>query len=375
MEFLKNLFKTKEAIEQRQELEKIDNYEPTFPTYNIEVFDDKDEAPEVPSLDTCKDWVRAVLGDFDFNEVEIIKNNQSSEKYEIIARNFSNAYTTHPGLIYYLAYCWGKEKGIVLRPDMIWNCILCEFSKHIIETKDKYFNDFRNIYSKEKLSYDGYMTAYDLMDKFRSHVKYEEFFRLISLENFINQPKNFMEIKVMSFCNFVRVEYKKHKMNCKIPKFQVKGNKEDWMKLIGLLDVMIHLISNRFFINYLENIKSLVSNLIMNTFQVMLEEPRLRYQGIKEMIKDIFYIEDNKVKGWGRELYFDCYMNPSRKWELYDFNTHIVYIPYINTKKREACIKMAGLCYSLYTNDFLEPFYGCVTGKTRDVKTYKKLSE
>ena len=48
-------------------------------------------------------------------------------------------------IIYYLAYCWSKEIGIVLRADMIWCCVLYEFSKHITETKDKYFNDFNNV--------------------------------------------------------------------------------------------------------------------------------------------------------------------------------------------------------------------------------------
>lgn len=338
------------------------------------IIDDEDEDIEnieLRGLDTSEEFIRAILGDFSF-KIEIVSRN-IKKSYETVSKNF-NSNITHPGLIYYLAYCWGKEIGIVLRPDMIWSCILYEFTKHIIDTKDKYFEDFNDLYKKNENVYDGYMTSYDLVDKFKNHIKYEEFYRLITKERFSNEPKNFTEIKVLTFCNFARVEYKKFKMNCNIPKFQIKGNKEDWLKLLHLIDILTHLIGNRFFINYLENIKSLVSNIVCNTFQIMLSLPRLRYQGIREMIKDIFYVEDGIVKGWCRELYFDCYMNPSRKWELDNFNTHISYIPYINRKNREACVKAGGLCYSISNKECLEPFYGSIVCKINDVKVYKKIA-
>ncbi len=356
---------------------------------------------EYRSVDNSEEMIRAIFGDFSLKIQLISKNKKgglrSKLKFETISTNFKSN-ITHPGLIYYLAYCYGKKIGIVLRADMIWSCILFEFSKHISETKDKYFDDFKNIYRNENNAYYGYMTSYDLMNKFRSYIKYEEFFRLISLENFSSQPKNLMEIKIIAFSNFAKVKYKKFKINpgervsqnikygdpwinCNIPKFQIKGNKEDWIKLIALIDILIHLISNRYFINYLENIKSLVSNIIMNIFhdlgeqapQIMLSESRLRYQGIRQMIKDIFYIENEEVKGWGKELYFDSYMNSSKKWNLDDFNTHISYISYVNTKNKEACIKAGGLCYSIHDKECLEPFYGSMLSRLHDVKVFKKL--
>ena len=366
MNFLSKLFKTANNIQVKENMKddiiiKDDDY------FKEEYEDDN---IEYRGLDSSEQFVRAILGDFGFNIEIISKNNR--QKFETISKNF-NSSITHPGFIYYLGYCWGKEIGIVLRPDIIWSCILYEFTKHIIETKDKYVDDFNELYNKNNNVYNGYMNSYDLVDKFKNHIKYEEFYRLITKERFMNEPKNFTEIKVLMFSNFARVEYKKFKMNCNIPKFQIKGDKEDWMNLLRLLDILIHLNGNRFFINYLENVKSLVSNIIANTFQVMLSLPKLRYQGIREMIKDIFYIDEGKVKGWGRELYFDCYMNPKRKWELDNFNTHISYIPYINRKDREACIKAGGLCYSMFNNECLEPFYGSILCKSNDVKTFKKL--
>jgi len=387
MSFWDKLFKTANNIQNRNSERNLGKSQVILPPEENEnedeeedlfIFDDDDPILEIKEdietrcLDNGEDLIRAILGDFTF-KVELISKNKK-DKFEIISKNFKSN-ITHPGFIYYLAYCWAKEIGIVLRPDMIWSCILYEFSNHISETKDKYFDDFNNLYKKMHNVYDGHMNSYDLVDKFRGFMKYDEFFRLITKERFENEPKNFVEIKVLSFCNFSRVKYKKFKMNCNIPKFQIKGNKEDWIKLVGLIDVLIHLISNRFFINYLENIKSLVSNITMNTFQIMLSEPRLRYQGIREMIKDIFYIDDDGcVKGWGSELYFDCYMNFTRKWELDNFNTHISYIPYINTRDREACVKGGGLCYSKFDKDCLEPFYGCVVCKMNDAYLYKKIS-
>ena len=368
MDLLGSLFKKAEEIErnEKQEIKQVHSQIPNFV-----IHDDDDKDVNMRTLNNVDEIIRAIMGDFSF-KIEMISN-KSKEKYELVSKNFHST-ETHPGLIFYLAQCWGKEVGIVIRPDLIWNCVLYEFSKHIIETKDKYFDDFNNLYVIEKNAYRGYMSTYDLVDKFRSYIKYDEFYDLITKERFKSEPKTFTEIKILTFCNFARVEYKKHKMNCNIPKFQIKGDQEDWMKLLKLIELLIHLISDRFFINYLENVKSLISNIVANTFQVMLSEPKLRYQGIRQMIKDIFYIEDNKVKGWGRELYFDCYMNLSRKWELDDFNTHISYIPYVNLKNREACIKAGGLCYSESTNGFLEPFYGNMLFKCHDVNIYKKLA-
>ena len=375
MDFFANLFKTAKKIEEDERSKSKIIIPPKIEYKNVPkvipvISFKEDEEPEYRYLDNCHDFVKAIFGDFDFN-IELIKGEQK-ERFEIISKKF-NSRVSHPGLIYYLAYCWGKEVGIVLRPDMIWSCVLYEFSKHISETKDKYFNDFKDLYRHEKNAYRGYMTTYDLVDKFRSYIKYDEFYDMITKERFKNEPKNFTEIKILSFCNFMRVEYKKHKMNCKIPKFKVKGDLEDWMKLVGLLDYLIHLIGNRFFINYLENIKSLVSNLVANTFQTMLSEPKLRYQGIKEMIKDIFYIDKGEVRGWGKELYFDCYMNSSRNWRLDNFNTHMSYLPYVNVKDREACLKVGGMCYSIMDGDCLEAMYGSILCKINDVKVYNKL--
>lgn len=380
MNFLEKLFKTADNIKKQSDL--TSSGDSIIYDDNVDDPDDidlssfplpiKKDDIEVRYLDNGEDLIRAILGDFTF-KIQMISKNKT-EKFEIISKNFTSN-ITHPGLIYYLGYCWGKEIGIVLRPDMIWSCILCEFSQHICDTKDKYFEDFNDLYKKSNNVYDGYMTSYDLVDKFRSFLKYDEFYQLITKEKFGNEPKNFVELKILSFCNFSRVKYKKFKMNCNIPKFQIKGDKEDWMKLLGLLDVLIHLISNPSFINYLENVKSLVSNITMNTFQIMLTEPRLRYQGIREMIKDIFYVDDKGgIKGWGSELYFDSYMNSTRKWELDDFNTHISYIPYINTRDREACVKGGGLCYSKYDKECLEPFYGTIVCKINDAYIYKKIS-
>ena len=374
MNFLAELLKKAKEIEDKEQKSQIQpqrNQLQQEKILNTFVLKKVDDTPEYRMLDNAEDYVRAIMGNFEF-KIEFVGTNRK-ENYEMIRSNF-RARDTHPGFIYYLAYCWGKEIGIVLRPDIIWSCVLYEFSKHISETKDKYFNDFKNLYSKEKNAYESYMTSYDLVDKFRSYIKYEEFYDMITKERFSNEPKEFTEIKILSFCNFMRVKYKKYKMNCKIPKFQIKGEEKDWMKLIRLIDYLIHLISNRFFINYLENIKSIVSNIVANGFKKMLSEPKLRYQGIKEMIKDIFYIQDGKVQGWGRELYFDCYMNPTRKWELDDFNTHMSYIPYINVKNREACLKVGGLCYSIMTNGCLEPMYGSILCRINDVDIYKKLS-
>lgn len=369
MNFLKNLLKKVDELEQKSP---PNNSNIIVPYQNDFLIKDDDDNGNIDyrGLFSGEDYIRAILGDYSF-KIELITQNRK-ERIEIIKKSFRSN-VTHPGLIYYLGYCWGKEIGIVLRPDMIWSCILYEFSKHITETKEKYVNDFNNIFIKNENVYNGYMNSYDLVDKFRSYIKYDEFYDLITKERFSNEPKEFTEYKILAFCNFARVEYKKEKMNCKIPKFQIKGDKEDWIKLIELIDYLIHLISNRFFINYLENIKSLVSNLVTNVFQVMLSEPRLRYQGIKDMIKDIFYIKEGEVMGWGKELYFDCYMNPSRKWGLDNFNTHIAYIPYININEREACIKAGGLCYSILDNNFLEPFYGNILCKLNDAILYKKL--
>jgi hypothetical protein len=376
MNFLVDLFKKAEEIENEEDSD-IDIVPPSEPEivfpkdYILPKQEETKDNIEIRGLDNGEDFIRSIMGDFTF-KIEMINNNKK-EKYEMISSNFKSN-ITHPGFIYYLGYCWAKEKGIVLRADLIWGCVLYEFSKHIIETKDKYIDDFKNLYIVEKNGYDGYMNSYNLVDKFRSYIKYEEFYDMITKERFESEPKNFTEVKIMTFCNFSRIEFKKYKMNCKIPKFQIKGDKKDWLKLLNLIDLLIHLIGNRFFINYLENIKSLISNLIANTFQVMLSEPRLRYQGIKEMIKDIFYVEKGIVKGWGRELYFDCYMNPSRNWELDNFNTHISYIPYVNLKKREACVKAGGLCYSTSERGYLEPMYGSVLFKCNDISVYKKLA-
>ena len=378
MNFLAKLFETAESIEKKEnnnnediipsEVEKPNI--PLFPSFPKVILEKDDDEPEYRLLETGEEYVRAILGDFNFS-IESIKQGRK-QKYEIIKRNF-NSNITHPGLIYYLGYCWGKEVGIVLRPDLFWSCILYELSKHIANTKDKYMDDFKELYRREKIVYDGYMTSYDLVDRFRSYIKYEEFYDMLTKERFSSEPKNFTEIKILSFCNFMRVEYKKHKMNCKIPKFQIKGEKDDWIKLMNLIDLLSHLIVNRFFIAYLENIKSLVANVVANRFQTILSEPSLRYQGIRQMIKDIFYIEKGTVKGWGRELYFDCYMNPSRKWELDDFNTHLSYIPYINARNKEAVLKCGGLCYSQMEKGCLEPMYGTVLCRINDIPLYKKM--
>ncbi|MDO8934103.1 MAG: DUF4419 domain-containing protein [Rhodocyclaceae bacterium] len=43
----------------------------------------------------------------------------------------SAAACTHAGFIHYLHACWAAERGVVLRPDVIWHTVLCEMARII----------------------------------------------------------------------------------------------------------------------------------------------------------------------------------------------------------------------------------------------------
>ena len=58
---------------------------------------------------------------------------------------------THAGLIYYMHYCWAKEHGCVIRPDMFWFTIVSEISREVNRNPEVFSELFTSTPGKKQV--------------------------------------------------------------------------------------------------------------------------------------------------------------------------------------------------------------------------------
>ena len=98
-------------------------------------------------LNSTNDWITALLK-FNFHNGNEIKT--LFKKFNLIETSDTSSHT-HAGLIHYFHYCWAKEYGCVLRPDMIWYTIVSNFVELVLKFPEKFRSLFTDSPEKKDI--------------------------------------------------------------------------------------------------------------------------------------------------------------------------------------------------------------------------------
>ena len=281
-------------------------------------------------------WIKNVLpSHFEYSygrENELAKS--VKEKY----CSFESKHT-HAGFAHYLFYCWSKDKGVCLRPDMFWFRIISRTCKVILQNADK----FRHIFTcleagKETLfipNGDDAGINMELLDKMlESKVPNREFRNLIVETKFASQPENFDLAAKMCFANMAIPYYNYMETMCDIPVVDLQGNAEEWKQLYnrvtqlstfliaidskqaGYFTQCLDALNDIMYYGFLENKVKLKPKLKKisvqknNTF-VGFAYVSSSYTSTEDFFSDIFWMQgicasghpDNACHGWFSKFY------------------------------------------------------------------------
>ena len=103
-------------------------------------------------LNTPIDWLHSLPG--------MRRKPEDFNNFREIQKSF-NSKNTHAGLIYYAHFCWAKELGMVIRPDMLWYTIISDLTECIL----KFPSYFRYLFTESEEKQDISLDYYPGMDQ------------------------------------------------------------------------------------------------------------------------------------------------------------------------------------------------------------------
>lgn len=325
-------------------------------------------------------WVKKMIP----STSDIASNIETSDYTEISSTINKNDYT-HTGLIQYLAIAWAKEKGIVLRPDMLHHQITCEIASHIIKNPYMYKELYTNSNDKTEIIIENSSNNDDdfiklLDDVLNKSIIDKEFKKLFTDINFESQPKEYEMVKRICFCHSATPYYNYFSTLCGFPSISISNIYKDWIILYNFVTKMLEIITKKCnpeikyepikkkIITYLSNcIKHIVD--IVNNFE--------KNAIIKKKLNNIFYIEDvcesghvspYYIRGWITDFYYEKHP------KLSDYPARLPYVPYtlLNfTESNDYYSIITGLTSSKLNENILESEYGRVVLKINNEQLFK----
>ena len=360
-------------------------------------------------LDTTEKWVQSFM---QFGSVHA---------YKELERNFESN-VTHSGLIYYLHYCWAKEIGCVIRPDMIWHTVVSEIASAVLKNPSKYKYLFSDTDEKQEIvvltSDITDINVDTLTNEISKIIKNKKFMDVICDTRFKSEEENAHLAVQMTFACMATPFFSYMTTRCGIPSIDVKGDFTDWYKIIKSLEILKTELKDDEMEKYINDVRNVVGNIILdsdldNTFGELEIEDHFddtfslhyikhkdevgerirRIRNIKHnspedrfykstFLNDIFRYGKNEicmsghspriVRGWITKLYMHGNEN-----DLFQFNKHINYVPYKNIESELMFCKVVGLTHSEYDkkSNVLNPKYGIIKYQITDETIYNKLAK
>ena len=333
------------------------------------------------SLDKESQWLAGFIDSYQIKMAKEINRNYDSK-------------ITHAGLIYYLHYCWSKEQGCVLRPDMIMYCIVSEIVELVLDNPNNFKHLFTEATGKQTLTMlVGKKEDLDvdaLCQSLKKIIANKEFYETICETNFDSQVPNANLALKMSFACMATPFFDYTSTMCGIPICNLQGKIDDWLKLHKTLDKLKQFTpkeNGQFFTNYIDRAVNIISNIIYFGFGYDIKITKKLSANRVDFFSNIFHYGNNEhcgsghtpqiVQGWITELYYDgSDFKAKRQQDIYLYNKHINYVPYYNYDSGKKYCKFVGLAYSTINKEknVLEPQYGIVTYEILDRELFNKLA-
>lgn len=300
-------------------------------------------------------------------------------KIKEIYKSYDSNNITHAGLVYYLNYCWAKEIGVSLRPDIFWYTIISEIAREIIDNADKFKHLFSNnsdkvsIVTKTSKDYEINISMVDkLLEK---NILNQDFKKTITEIHFNSQPENFDIALKISFAYMASPYFNYLTTRCGIPHVEILGNLEEYQllyKKINELKIFLPQLST-----YLDECSIIINDIMYWCFDKNFAKPKMeQYTGSEMFFSEIFYINKHcgsghiyDTYGWFKKLYI------KKHGSLSSYPSHINYIPYQFIDENKYFYKAIGLCYSELDieNNLLRPKYGYTIHQVLDKNLFEIL--
>jgi len=317
----------------------------------------------------------------------------NQEDFNLINKSFDSA-LTHSGLIYYIHFCWAKEMGCVLRPDMILYTILSEISNQILDYPDEYRQLFTHSNKKQDVvmqdsgTIEGAMDPRQLIDLLAELVKNKDFFNVICKTSFKSDVLFAREARFMAFGKMAVPYFNYLTTMCGIQSVDIINNINDWEKLKNKISKLSSIlekiqtsetISIKRVLAMLKKSSKTIKTLIYYSFGKDYKNILPEYNSRSDFFNDIFSYGKNVkcgsghdtylVKGWIKNFYIndtDC--------DLYKYSPSLSYVPYINLDTKRMFVQVCTLAYSKISDNIAEAYYGKVTFQVLNQETFKKLT-
>lgn len=348
----------------------------------LDVDTDKDTANpgiKTKTLDSSKSWIKSLA----FDDLPGLSN---ISKEEPVRKHM------HAGLIYYLHYCWAKEYGCVIRPDMLWFTIISEIARAVFDDPDKFADIFTDTPGTKQDVTQQVDNVTDinvilLAKQISNKIQIKELSHLILNTRFNSEVENAHLAVCSAFSQMASPYFNYITFLCGIKSVNVKGSKEEYITLMNSIEEL-----SSIFLNYdsklsdwLTDVSAILNIFIQKTFNPISTEER------KIFFNDMFHYSKNNrcgsghipnfIQGWIQKFYYRTNSKTSMnsKRNLNQYPTHIMYTPYKNTESNQMFIQLIGLSYSdvvLENNDelIIEPKYSTQKFEVLIEETFNKLA-
>ena len=197
-----------------------------------------------------------------------IKSKDKVERYRVEWKNIHQNY--HQGYLWYLYSAYMTDAGIEIAPWYFYNVILHQIAQVIKDNPEEFQGIFTN--SNEKISIKMLTPDLDI-ELYTSIIRklipdantYDAFF-----PSWSETPQFYMESIQGLFADMVQKYYSAMVLGCSCPKVRVKGNQEDWDKLVITIENLSEIFNvyktnslNKYLfqiINYLKSIQTTWTN-------------------------------------------------------------------------------------------------------------------
>lgn len=350
------------------------------------------EKPTAPidhyKLDSDKNWVNT-LGEFIEGHFWNTKT-LNAAKFELVNKNFTSEYT-HAGFISYLHYCWAREFGAVLRPDMIFHTIISELASKILSKPKLYNYLFTDSEKKvDIMTFDQLFDYNQLLANFKTLIKNQDFMSTICDTEFDSDVANAKLARVMTFTHMGTPFFNYLCTLCGIPSVRIDGSIDDWMKLrnsiIKLKEFPPEKNQEKHLV-WLNTSVNVIDNIIFWAFNIQTEQIKIMFKSKEDFFMNMFHYGKNNqcdsghaqnlVHGWARH-FFDDLEEPSLDLNKFHYHTNYVCMKALNSNGTLTgyFIQMVSLAFSELDEETntMTPQYGIVTYRIRERGIFNKLA-
>lgn len=356
-------------------------------------------------------WVKSFWGSGGENSSWAGSCDFTDEKLRIMHTQMDTN-ITHAGFIHYLHLCWARERGCVLRPDILWNTILSEFATSVLDRPEYYRHLFRDRPGKGAVimvvgSPEQEPDMGVLVDGIRKQISNPAFLSTICDTRFASEAPNAHLMSLMTFACMATPFFDYMTTMCGIPSVDVIGAMEDWVALrkkVQELAAYVPTVPSDPSVKpkhswdtitperaaelavaqskWLSRCAHLIDLIIHFTYDVQLSSGTTApYKTRGDFFASIFQYHNNPgcgsghrprvVDGWAADFY-----KKGTEADLEEYSAHVSYVPWQNVETKRMFVKMGSLACSIERADgVLEPRYGFVTGEVLDAAAFKRIAK